>query len=75
MLAGVVVDERRVALAERAAPGVLAGEAHGVALEDQRAERQRLGGGPVDLVLGLELLLAAPRTGLASFGCGVKPSG
>ena len=41
-----LVDEHAVALAERAAPGVLAGEAHRRALEHERAERQRLGRAP-----------------------------
>ena len=45
-----LVDEHAVALAERAAARVLAREAHRRALEQQRAERERLGQRPVDLV-------------------------
>ena len=44
--AGLVVDQHGVALAERAPPGVLAGQPHVGALEQQRAERQRLGQWP-----------------------------
>ena len=47
---GALVDEHAVALAERAAARVLAGEAHRRAFEQQRAERERLGERPVDLV-------------------------
>ena len=52
---GLVVDEHRVALAERAPPRVLAGEADRRALEEQRAERERLRERPVDVVV-VELL-------------------
>ena len=56
LLLGVVVDEHRVALAERAPARVLARRARtGRALEQQRAERERLGERPVDLVV-VELL-------------------
>ena len=48
-LAGLVVDQRRVALAERAAAAVLAGEADAVAFEHERTEGEGLGGRPVDL--------------------------
>ena len=51
---GVRVDEHAVALAERAPPRVLAGEADRRALEHERAERERLGERPVDVV-GVEL--------------------
>ena len=51
---GVGVDEHAVALAERAPARVLAGEPHRRALERQRAERERLGERPVDLV-GVEV--------------------
>ena len=44
----LLVDQHRVALRERAALGVLAGQPHRMAFEQQRAERQRLGGRPVD---------------------------
>ena len=49
-----LVDQHRVALAERAALAVLAGQADAAALQQQRAERQRLAGGPVDALAGLE---------------------
>ena len=69
-----LVDEHAVALAERAAPRVLAREAHRRALEHERAERERLGERPVDLV--------ARRTSVrracswrSSFGLTVKSSG
>ena len=72
--AGLVVDQHRVALAEGAPPGVLAGQADVDALEQQRAEGQRLGQRPVDL--------ARPRPARpaganwrASLGWTVKPSG
>ena len=43
-----------MALAEGAAGRVLAGEADREALDQQRAEGERLGGGPVDAVAGLD---------------------
>src|SRR4029077_18535150 len=49
----------RVALRERAALGILAGQPHPVTLLQQRAERQRLGGRPVDAGSGLDRLAAA----------------
>ena len=58
-----VVDESGVPLAEGAASRVLAGQTHRTALQHQRAEGQRLAGGPFDVALfvvrlgaGLELL-------------------
>src|ERR1039458_2003286 len=48
-LAGLAVVEGQVALAERAAARILAAEAHGRAFERQRAERQRLPGGPIQI--------------------------
>ena len=61
MLVGLI-DQHRMALAERAALAVLAGQANAAALQQQRAERQRLAGRPVDAaallqhrLLGFEL--------------------
>src|SRR5262249_32116348 len=48
----LVVVEDGVSVAERAAPGVLAAQAHAEALEQHRADRQGLGTAPVDAVLG-----------------------
>jgi hypothetical protein len=45
-----------VALRERAALGILAGQAHRMAFLQQRAERQRLAGRPVDALAGLDRL-------------------
>ena len=42
------VDQRGVAMVERAAAAVLTGEPDGAALHEQRTEGQQLGGGPVD---------------------------
>src|ERR1017187_7230593 len=47
-LAGFGIVERQVALAEGAAAGILAAEPYRRAFQRQRAERQRLGKGPVD---------------------------
>ena len=52
--AGVRVVQHRVALAERAALGVLAREPHRHAEREQRRERQRLGVRPVDALALLE---------------------
>src|SRR5581483_8115977 len=41
---------------ERAALGILAGEAHRMTFQQQRAERQRLGRRPVDALPGLDRL-------------------
>ena len=66
--AGLVVDERGVALAERAAAGVLAGEPDRWPSSTQRAERQRLGRRPVDLAVVLVQLRARPRTAWPAWG-------
>jgi hypothetical protein len=69
----VPVDQHRVPLAERAAPGVLADQPHRVAVEEQRAEREQLAGRPVDGVLfdhGARLSSSG-----SSRGWTVKPSG
>ena len=51
-----VVDEHGVAVAERAAAGVLAGDAQVGALEEQRAVGHGLGQRPVDLAVGPQLV-------------------
>ena len=43
------VREDGMALAERAAPGVLTREPHGRAVEEQHPEREHLGARPVDV--------------------------
>ena len=48
-LAGFGIVEGQVALAEGAAAGILAAQAHRRAFEHQRAEGQRFGEGPVDM--------------------------
>ena len=50
-LAGVRVVEDEVAVRERAALGVLAGEPDRDALDEQAGERERLGLAPVDAAL------------------------
>ena len=57
--AGAGVVEDQVALAERAALGVLAGEPNRHAVDQQRAEGERLGLGPVDAFAAGERLAAA----------------
>ena len=57
-LLGLLVVEHRVALREGAALGILAREADAVALLEQRAEGQRLGGRPVDVDARLDRLPA-----------------
>ena len=58
-LAGLRVVQHHVALGERAALDVLAGQADRRALGQQRRERQRLGVRPVDPAVGAERLAAA----------------
>ena len=62
-LAGVHVVQHRVAVRERAALGVLAGDAHADALDEQRRERQRLGVSPVDRA-GVDRVAAARQRAL-----------
>src|SRR5262245_39262493 len=50
----LLVDQHRMALRERAALGVLAGQPNGEALEQQRAEGERLSRRPVDPLAGLD---------------------
>ncbi len=56
-LFGFLIDERGMALAERAARRILSAQANPEAFLDQRAESERLGGGPVEPLAGLEHLL------------------
>ena len=58
-LAGLRVVEDEVAVRERAALDVLAGEADRRALGQQRGERERLGLGPVDAAVGAERVAPA----------------
>ena len=58
---GLLVDQHRMALREGAALAVLAGEPHRMAVEQQRAEGERLGGRPVDALAGLDRLAARCR--------------
>ena len=51
-----LVDQHRVALAERATLGVLAGQPDATAFQQQAAERQRLTGRPVDALAGIDRL-------------------
>ena len=60
LLGGVLVDEHRVPLDERAAAAVLAGEAHRGALLEQRAEGEELGHRPVDAAVADHLRHASP---------------
>mmetsp|Transcript_51111 Transcript_51111/g.128237 ORF Transcript_51111/g.128237 Transcript_51111/m.128237 type:complete len:455 (+) Transcript_51111:354-1718(+) len=50
--AGLLVGHTQVPVAEGAAHSVLAAEAHGASVGQQRAERHRLGSGPVECALG-----------------------
>ena len=52
---GLVVDQDRVALAERPAAGVLAAQSDVDPLGNQAAHRQRLGQRPVDTPPGYQL--------------------
>src|SRR5262249_3295388 len=54
----LLIDQHRVALREGAALAVLAGEPNGVALFQERAERQRLGAGPVEALASIGRPLA-----------------
>ena len=53
------VVQHGVALAERAAFGVLAGEAHRMTFDGERGERERFGGGPIERLFALGHFLAA----------------
>ncbi len=66
---GLLVDQHRVALREGAALAVLAGQTHREAFVEQRAERQRLGGRPVDALAGLDRRRGG-RRGSAGSSCG-----
>src|SRR6266852_3443962 len=52
----LLIDQHRVALREGAALGVLAGEPHRTAVEQDRAEGKRLRGRPIDALAGLDRL-------------------
>src|SRR6202042_1531215 len=54
----LLIDQHRMALRERAALGVLTRQAHAMAVEQQRAERECLAGRPVDALAGLDRLAA-----------------
>ena len=60
------VAERGVAVAEGAAHGVLAAEAHREALEQQGAVGERLGAAPVDALAALHHLVALVEQPLGS---------
>src|SRR5580704_5576074 len=55
----LLVDQHRMALRERAAFGILAGQPHPVTLLQQRAEGECFAGRPVDIAAGLDRLAAA----------------
>src|SRR6202047_1393693 len=57
----LLVVQDRMALRERAALGVLAGQPHLVTFEQQRTESQGLAGRPVDIGAGLDRLAAAVK--------------
>src|SRR2546430_14122026 len=63
---GLLVDQHRVALRERAALGILPRQPHRMALGEQRADRQRLAGRPVDARAGLDRLADRKSTRLNS---------
>ena len=68
------VVQHGVAVRERAALGVLAGEADRDAVDEQRCERERLGVPPVDAAL-VERRRGGARAACSSFGCGVNRRG
>ena len=70
-----LVDQHRVALAERAALGVLAGQADASAFQQQAAEAERLAGRPVDALAGVDGICALASSWRAIFGLRLKPSG
>ena len=73
-LLGVLIDQHGVALREGAALAVLAGQAHRMALDEQRAESQRLARRPVDAVAGLDRLAPVVEEALDR-RCTSKPFG
>ena len=70
---GLLIDQHRVAMRERAAAAVLAGQPDMRALGAQRADRQRLGGRPVDALAGSRSRRASPRAAGRSCGSGESP--
>ena len=76
LLAGLRIVQHEVALAERAALGVLAGEPDRDPLGQQRGERERLGVRPVDpAARGSSSASRRCSSCLTSLGWTVKPSG
>src|SRR6185312_13425745 len=55
---GLLVEQHRMALRERTALGVLAGQAHTMTFLEQRTASQRLGRGPIDARAALDRLQA-----------------
>ena len=53
---GLLIDQNRMALGERAAARILSGQTHSVTFERECAERQRLAGSPVEVFAGLKHL-------------------
>ena len=53
---GALIEQHRMALREGAALGILSGQPHRMAVQQQRAEGQRLAGRPVDAFAGLDRL-------------------
>ena len=74
-LAGLGVEEDRVPVREGAAPRVLPADADAVALEEDRRERQVLGGAPVERRGPAIGALAALLEDLEHLGVGVEPGG
>ena len=64
-----------MALREGAALGILAGQPHPMAFEQQRAEGQRLAGRPVDAGAGVDRLARGCRGSGCSVRCRWKPGG
>src|SRR4029079_4015481 len=60
----LLVDQHRMTLRECAALGILSRKAHAMAIEQQRAERERLACRPVDALAGLARLAAVVEKAL-----------
>ena len=63
-LFGVLIEQHRMALREGAALAILAGQPHREAFLEQRAEGERFGGRPVDVLAGLDRLGAVVEEAL-----------
>ena len=74
-LAGFEIVEHRVALGERPAAAILAGQTHGRAFLQQRAEGERLGEGPVKRPAARQRLDAARQEALLQRGIQMKLAG